>query len=49
MLPSLGPYELIIILVVGLVLFGKRIPQAARSLGQGLVELKRGLSVGAEE
>ena len=48
MVPSLafwapsGP-ELIVILVVALLLFGKRLPEVGRSLGQGLVEFKKGL------
>lgn len=32
-----------IILAVALLLFGKRMPEVGRSLGQGIVEFKRGL------
>jgi sec-independent protein translocase protein TatA len=39
--PSGG--ELIVILVVALLLFGRRLPEVGRSLGQGLVEFKKGL------
>src|SRR3954468_14855617 len=40
-MPSIGPLELIIVLVIILVIFGpKRLPQAGRSLGQGLREFK---------
>jgi sec-independent protein translocase protein TatA len=47
-LPHLGMPELLIILAVLLILFGKRIPEVARSLGKGLVEFKRGVK-GIEE
>ena len=40
-----GPEWLIILLVV-LVFFGKRIPGVARSLGSGINEFKRGLRDG---
>src|SRR4029079_9278781 len=40
-MPSIGPLELIIVLVIILVIFGpKRLPQAGRSLGAGLREFK---------
>lgn len=42
-LPSLGPMELVIIGVVGLLIFGNRLPQVGRSLGKGIVEFKKGL------
>src|SRR2546428_10899095 len=35
--------ELVIILIVALLLFGKRLPEVARSLGKGMVEFKKGL------
>jgi sec-independent protein translocase protein TatA len=39
---GLGPQELSIIVLVGILLFGsRRIPEWARSLGQGLKELRR--------
>ena len=39
---SLGPWEVVIILVVVLVIFGgKKIPELARGLGQGLREFKK--------
>jgi sec-independent protein translocase protein TatA len=38
-----GPFELILILVVVLLLFGaKRLPDLARSLGRSLSEFKKG-------
>ena len=38
-----GPVEAIIIGGVVLLLFGNRIPGMARSLGQGIVEFRKGL------
>ncbi|MBK7406431.1 MAG: twin-arginine translocase TatA/TatE family subunit [Phycisphaerales bacterium] len=43
-----GNSELLIILAIGLLLFGKRLPEVGRSLGKGIVEFKRGLK-GIEE
>ena len=40
---GLGPLELIIFAVIILVLFGNRLPSVMRSLGQGLVEFKKGV------
>lgn len=39
----LGPFEILIILFVGLLIFGSRLPEVGRSLGKGLMEFKRGL------
>jgi sec-independent protein translocase protein TatA len=35
--------ELVVVLVVALLLFGRRLPEVGRSLGKGLVEFKKGL------
>lgn len=40
---NLSPWELMIILVIALLLFGKRLPEVGRSLGKGIVEFKKGL------
>jgi sec-independent protein translocase protein TatA len=42
-------WELIIVLVVVLLLFGHRLPGMARSLGSGITEFKRGLKEGSEK
>jgi sec-independent protein translocase protein TatA len=42
---GIGPLELVIVLIVILVIFGpKRLPQAGRSLGQGLREFKESVT-----
>lgn len=38
-----GGTEWILILAVGLLIFGKRLPEVGRSLGKGIVEFKKGL------
>jgi sec-independent protein translocase protein TatA len=40
---GLGPLELIIFAVIVLLLFGNRLPSVMRSVGQGLVEFKKGV------
>lgn len=45
---SPGPMEMLIILGIAVLLFGKRLPEVGRSLGRGLVEFKKGLH-GIEE
>jgi len=40
---GLGPMELLIVAGVVLLLFGSRLPKVMRSLGEGIVEFKRGV------
>ncbi len=40
-LPSGGQW--IVIAIIGLLLFGKRLPEVGRSLGKGIVEFQKGL------
>ena len=39
-----GVFELIIVAGIILLLFGKRLPSAMRSLGQSIVEFKKGIN-----
>jgi sec-independent protein translocase protein TatA len=41
---SPGPMEMVIIGVIAVLLFGKRLPEVGRSLGRSLVEFKKGIS-----
>lgn len=41
-------FEWIFIAAIGLLIFGKRLPDVGRSLGQGIVQFKKGLK-GVEE
>jgi sec-independent protein translocase protein TatA len=43
MLPQLGLPELIVVMIVAVLLFGKRLPEVGRSLGKGIIEFKKGL------
>jgi len=39
----LGPVEILVVLFIGLLIFGARLPEVGKSLGKGLMEFKRGL------
>ncbi|MFT3787020.1 MAG: twin-arginine translocase TatA/TatE family subunit [Tepidisphaeraceae bacterium] len=39
-----GPLELTLLAGLGLLLFGKRLPDVAKGLGRSVVEFKKGLS-----
>ncbi|MCA8949900.1 MAG: twin-arginine translocase TatA/TatE family subunit [Planctomycetes bacterium] len=43
-LPSLGFQEMFVLLVIGLLLYGRNLPEAGRSLGRIVAQLKRGFN-----
>ncbi|UCD49209.1 MAG: twin-arginine translocase TatA/TatE family subunit [Phycisphaerales bacterium] len=43
-----GGWEWIIILVVALLIFGRRLPEIARSVGKSMTEFKRGINEAKE-
>lgn len=41
-MPSLGPLEILVVAVIGLIVFGPhRLPEIARSIGKALAEVRR--------
>jgi sec-independent protein translocase protein TatA len=44
-----GPMELTVVAVIVLVLFGNRLPGAAKSLGQSFSAFKKGIKEGSED
>ncbi len=43
-LGTFGPWEMAIVGLVCLLIFGNRLPSVMRSLGQGVTEFKKGIS-----
>jgi len=40
---NLGAPEIIVLLIIGVLLFGRRLPEVGRYLGKGIVEFKKGI------
>jgi sec-independent protein translocase protein TatA len=40
---NLGPQEMLILLIIGILLFGRKLPEVGRYLGKGIVEFKKGI------
>lgn len=40
---NIGPVQWLIILALGLLIFGRKLPEVGRSLGRAIVEFKKGL------
>ena len=49
MFPNVGWFEMMVLMGLAVLLFGKRLPEVGRSLGKGIVEFKKGLSGAVDE
>ena len=41
---GISPFQIIVILVLGVLIFGKNLPEVARQIGLGLIEFKKGMN-----
>jgi sec-independent protein translocase protein TatA len=49
-MPSIGPMELIIVLVIALIVLGpKKLPEVGRSIGKGMREFKEGIGGASDD
>jgi sec-independent protein translocase protein TatA len=42
-LGSIGMGEMLVLMIIGVLLFGRRLPEVGRYLGKGIVEFKKGI------
>lgn len=49
MISNIGLPELLVVLVIALLLFGKRLPSVGKSLGEGIKNFKKGLGSADED
>jgi sec-independent protein translocase protein TatA len=43
-----GPFEMMLLAGLGLLIFGKRLPEVGRNIGKGIIEFKKGLKEAEE-
>ena len=46
---EIGPVPLLMLLALGVLLFGRRLPEVGRYLGKGITEFKKGLKGDVDE
>ena len=44
-----GPFEIALVAIAALILFGKKLPDVARSMGKGITEFKKGIKEVGDE